>query len=123
MAGIARQSDPPGQYRGERCRMDRFPRCTHRPTKRVINLAERLTLRWRLDATAHLALQHHQLSRSAAFSASRRLFDLNGEANSARNKRSSATIVADVMRFSYAIKPDEVFGANRQVRETPRDTF
>ena len=34
MAGIARQSDPPGQYRGERCRMDRFPRCTHRPTKR-----------------------------------------------------------------------------------------
>jgi hypothetical protein len=43
MAGIARQSDPPGQYRGERCRMDPFPRCTHRPTKRVINLAERLT--------------------------------------------------------------------------------
>jgi hypothetical protein len=34
MAGITRQSDPPGQYRGERCRMDRFPRCTHRPTKR-----------------------------------------------------------------------------------------
>src|SRR2546430_8336566 len=33
-AGITRQSDPPGQYRGERCRMDRFPRCTHRPTKR-----------------------------------------------------------------------------------------
>jgi len=34
MAGITRQSDPPGQYRGERYLMDRFSRCTHRPTKR-----------------------------------------------------------------------------------------
>jgi hypothetical protein len=40
MAGITRQGDPPGQYRGERCRIGRFPRCTHRPTKNVINLAE-----------------------------------------------------------------------------------
>ena len=36
--------------------------------------------------------------RSAAFSASSRLFDLNGEANSLKKKHSSATIVADIKR-------------------------
>jgi hypothetical protein len=41
---------------------------------------------------------------------------LNGEANSARKKQSSATIGADVMRFSYAIKTDEVFGTDRPPR-------
>jgi hypothetical protein len=36
------------------------------------------------------------------------------EANSARKKHSSATIVADdIMRFCYANKPDEVFDTYR----------
>jgi hypothetical protein len=47
-----------------------------------------------------------------SFSASSRLFDLNGEANNARKEHNSATIVADVMRFCYAIKPGEVFGTH-----------
>jgi hypothetical protein len=39
---------------------------------------------------------------------------LNGEANSARKKHSSATIVADdIMRFCYANKPDKVFDTYR----------
>jgi hypothetical protein len=39
---------------------------------------------------------------------------LNGEANSARKKHSSAAIVADdIMRFCYANKPDEVFDTYR----------
>jgi hypothetical protein len=37
---------------------------------------------------------------------------LNGEANSARKKHRSATIVAEVMRFCYAIKTDEVFNTH-----------
>jgi hypothetical protein len=28
------KAHPPRQYRGERCRMGRLPRCTHRPAKR-----------------------------------------------------------------------------------------
>jgi hypothetical protein len=56
MAGIARQSDPPGQYRGERCRMDRFS-SLHSPTdETVINLAERLTVRWRRAAESRFSL-------------------------------------------------------------------
>jgi hypothetical protein len=49
-----------------------------------------------LDPTAHLALKHDQLSRSAALSASSRLIGLNGETNSLKRNKSSATIVADV---------------------------
>jgi hypothetical protein len=45
-----------------------------------------------LDATSHLPPQNGQLMRSAAFSASSRLFDLNGEANRVRKKHNSATI-------------------------------
>jgi hypothetical protein len=48
-------------------------------------------------------------------SASSRLFDLNGEANSARKKHSSAIIAADVKRFCYTIKTNEVFGTDRGV--------
>jgi BRCT domain type II-containing protein len=38
------------------------------------------------------------------FSASSRLFDLNGETNSLKSKHSSATIVADVKRFPHQVK-------------------
>jgi hypothetical protein len=47
------------------------------------------------------------------FSASSRLFGLKGEANSARKKHRSATIVADVKRFCQAFKSDEVFDTHR----------
>src|SRR6266404_9413844 len=50
--------------------------------------------------------------RSAAFSASSRLFDLNGEANRVRKKQSSAIIAADVRRFGHVINKDEVFGTH-----------
>ena len=46
---------------------------------------------------------------SAAFSASSRLADLNGEASSLKRKHSSAIIVADDRRFHHRIKTDEVF--------------
>jgi hypothetical protein len=49
-----------------------------------------------LDRTAHLTLKHNQLTWSAALSASSRLIGLNGETNSLKRKKSSATIVADV---------------------------
>jgi hypothetical protein len=39
-------------------------------------------------------------------------FDLNGEANRARNKQSSAIIAADVRRFSHLINMDQVFGTH-----------
>jgi hypothetical protein len=50
----------------------------------------------------------------AAFSASSRLFDLNGEANSLKMKHTSATIVADGKRFTHHINTDEVFGTHRR---------
>src|SRR3954470_19715169 len=52
--------------------------------------------------------------RSAAFSASSRLFDLNGEANSLKMKHSSATIMVDVKRFAHQINTDEVFGTHKE---------
>src|SRR5258705_9881752 len=42
--------------------------------------------------------------RSSAFSASSRLFDLNGEANRVRKKHNRAIIAADVRRFCHQIK-------------------
>src|SRR6266699_3800403 len=54
--------------------------------------------------------------RSAAFSASSRLFDLNGEANKVRKKQSSAIIAVDVRRFGHLINKDEVFGTHRRRR-------
>jgi hypothetical protein len=57
-----------------------------------------------------------QFQRSA-FSASSRLFDLNGEANTVRKKQSSAIIAADVRRFGHVINKDEVFGTHsRRIR-------
>jgi hypothetical protein len=55
--------------------------------------------------------------RSRAFSASSRLFDLNGEANSVNKKHSSATIVADVKRFCHWIKRTK-FSAHTSMTET-----
>jgi hypothetical protein len=51
------------------------------------------------EATSHLAPQHSQLMPDAAFSASSRFFDLNGEVNSASKKHNSATIVVDDRQF------------------------
>jgi hypothetical protein len=51
----------------------------------------------------------------AAFSASSRLFDLNGEANRVSNKLSRAIIAADVRRFGQVINRDEVFGTHSGV--------
>src|SRR5207248_7721699 len=58
--------------------------------------------------------------RSAAFSASSRLFDLNSEANRVRNKQSSAIIAVDVRRFGHAINTDEVFGTHTRLIEFGR---
>jgi hypothetical protein len=55
---------------------------------------------------------------------SSRLFDLNGEVNRARKKHGSTTIVADVIRFCYAIKTDEVFdthGHENAISHSPRE--
>jgi hypothetical protein len=49
---------------------------------------------------------------SAAFSASSRLFDLNGETDRVRRRKKSAIIAVDVRRFGHAINTDEVFGAH-----------
>jgi hypothetical protein len=49
----------------------------------------------------------------AAFSASSRLLDLNGEANRLRKKQSSAIISADVRRFGHVINKDGVLGTHR----------
>jgi hypothetical protein len=51
--------------------------------------------------------------RSAAFSASSRLFDLNGEVNRVRKKQSNAIIAVDVRRFGHVINKNEVFGTHR----------
>ena|SRR5947208_3249352 len=48
--------------------------------------------------------------RSAAFSASSRRFDLNGETNTVRNKHNRAIIAADVRRFGHVINKDGVLG-------------
>src|SRR5258708_39262694 len=53
---------------------------------------------------------------SAAFSASSRLFDLNGETDRVRKRQKSAIIAVDVRRFGHAINTDEVFGTHRTCR-------
>jgi hypothetical protein len=50
-----------------------------------------------LDPAAHLALKHNQLTSQRGILASSRLIGLNGAINSLKTKKSSATIVADVM--------------------------
>lgn len=49
---------------------------------------------------------------SAGFSASSRIWDLNGAATRCQRKRISATIAADDRRFCHQINPDEVFGTH-----------
>src|SRR5207244_7746949 len=46
------------------------------------------------------------------FSASSRLFDLNGETDRIRKRKKSAIIAVDVRRFGHAINTDEVFGTH-----------
>jgi len=50
--------------------------------------------------TAHLPPQYNQLMPDTAFSASSRLFDLNGEANRIRKDESSAIIADGVLGYS-----------------------
>ena len=50
--------------------------------------------------------------RSAAFSASSRLFDLNGKTNRAKQRQYSAIIVAGVRRFAHVINRDGVLGTH-----------
>src|SRR6266516_5165440 len=53
---------------------------------------------------------------SAAFSASSRLLDLKSEATRLKMRNISATIVADVKRFSHQINTDEVFDTHSSLR-------
>src|ERR1700756_753785 len=48
----------------------------------------------------------------AAFSASSRLFDLNGEASRVSKKQNRAIIAADVGRFGHVINTDGVLGSH-----------
>jgi len=57
--------------------------------------------------------QYDQLTSERTFSASSRLFDLNGETKRVRKRQTSAIIAADVRRFSYLINTDKVFGTHR----------
>ena len=50
--------------------------------------------------------------RSAAFSASTRLFDLNGETDRVRKSQKSAITAVDVRQFGHAINTDQVFGTH-----------
>src|SRR6266705_3890421 len=61
--------------------------------------------------------------RSAAFSASSRRFDLNGETNTVRNKHNRAIIAADVRRFGHAINKDGVLGTHRGCFQHARVPF
>src|SRR5215475_10894158 len=47
------------------------------------------------------------------FSASSRLFDLNGETNRVRKKHNRAIIAGDVRRFGHVINKDGVLGTHR----------
>jgi hypothetical protein len=49
--------------------------------------------------------------RSEAFSASSRLFDLNGEASRARKRQNRVIINADVRRFAHVINTGGILGA------------
>src|SRR6266550_5201303 len=54
-------------------------------------------------------------ARSAAFSASSRLFDLNGETNRVRKKHNRAIIAGDVRRFGHVINKDGVLGTHNHL--------
>ena len=68
------------------------------------------------DATAHLPPQYDQLMSERSVSASSRRFDLNGEANRARQRQNSAIIVADVRRFGHVINTDGILGPHSPSR-------
>jgi hypothetical protein len=63
--------------------------------------------------TTHLAPQHNQLLRSAAFSASSRLLDLKNAASRLRTREIQAIITTSVPRFHHQFNADEVFGTHR----------
>jgi len=69
---------------------------------------------WDAESGKEIALLkgHTGVVSSAAFSASSRLIDLNGETNSLKRKKSSAIIAVDVRRFGHAINRNEVFGTH-----------
>jgi hypothetical protein len=71
-----------------------------------------------LDATPHPRRSTISWCRSAAFSASSRLFDLNGETDRVRKSQKSAIIAVDVRRFGHAINTDQVFGTHRIISVT-----
>src|SRR6266853_2876586 len=53
--------------------------------------------------------------RSSAFSASSRLFDLNGETNRVRKKHNRVIIAGDVRRFGHVINKDGVLGTHNHL--------
>jgi WD40 repeat protein len=75
---------------------------------------------WDAESGKEIALLkgHTGVVSSAAFSASSRLIDLNGETNSLKRKKSSAIIAVDVRRFGHAINRNEVFGTHTGLRFT-----
>jgi hypothetical protein len=64
-----------------------------------------------------------RLIMSAAFSASSRLFGLNGEASSARKKRNRATIAADVIRKARTSGLNRVAKIPSEKRPSPGSAF
>jgi hypothetical protein len=58
-------------------------------------------------------MRSREILANFTFSASSRLFDLNGETKRVKTKQRSAIIAADVRRFSYLINTDQVFGTHR----------
>src|SRR6266480_2381781 len=73
-----------------------------------------------VDTTTRFPLQHDRLMSERrvlclkSFSASSRLFDLNGETDRVRKRKKSAIVAVDVRRFGHAINTDEVFGTHRR---------
>jgi len=57
--------------------------------------------------------------RSAAFSVSSWIFDLNGEAKTARTKQSRHTLFSDVRRFPQPINTNEVLGTHSEPVAAP----
>jgi WD domain, G-beta repeat len=77
---------------------------------------------WDAESGKEIALLkgHTGVVSSAAFSASSRLIDLNGETNSLKRKKSSAIIAVDVRRFGHAINRNEVSGTRSLYRKQRR---
>src|SRR5262249_42445181 len=67
-----------------------------------------------LDAAAQLALQHCQLKPERGILCFKSALGLEKQAARFTKRNISATIVADVKRFSYQINTDEVFGTHNR---------